>query len=48
MISAMIVEHNGNPNYNHKIITRVSYAVIYTESTIDMKRKSVPAIKLNE
>ena len=48
MIPAMIVEGKGKPNFNHKCITFGSYDMVYTGTTNDMKRRSVPAIALNK
>ena len=44
----MIVERKGNPDFNHKHITFVSYDIVYTGKKNYMKISSVPAIVLNE
>ena len=48
MNSAMIVDGKVNPNFNHKQITFGSYAMVFIGTTNDIKRRSVPAIALNE
>ena len=48
MSPAMIVEVKVNPKFNHKRITFGSYAMVYTGTKNNMKRRSVPAIALNE
>ena len=44
----MIVEGKVNPNFSNKHITFGSYAMVYTVTTNDMKRRSVLAIIINE
>ena len=44
----MIVEGKSNPKLNHKHIIFGSYAVVYTGTKNDIKRRSVPAITLNK
>ena len=48
MSPSMIVEGTCNPDFNHKCITFVSYSMVYTGTTHYMKRRSVPAIALDE
>ena len=48
MIPVMIVEGKGNPKFNHKRITFGSYAMVYTVTKNDTKRRIIPAIELNE
>ena len=44
----MIVEGECNPNFNDKRITFGSYAMVYIGTTNYMKRRSIPAITINE
>ena len=48
MSPSMIVEGKANPDLSHKRITFGSYAMVYIGTTNTMKRRSVPAIALNE
>ena len=45
---ANIVIGRPKPSFNHKKITFGSYAMVFTETTNTMKRRSVPAIALRE
>ena len=45
---SMIVEGKANPDLSHKRITFGSYAMVYIGTTNTMKRRSVPAVALNE
>ena len=44
----MIVKGKGNPDYNHKRITIEPYAMVYTGTTNDTKRRSVPSIAIKK
>ena len=48
MISVIILEGKGNPDFNHKCIAFGSYAMVYTGTTNDMKIRSLPSITLNK
>ena len=48
MRTAMIVEGKGNPDLNHKRITFGSYAMVYTGTTNDIKRRSIPSSTLDK
>ena len=48
MIPSMIVQGKGNPNFNHKRITCVSYAIVYTGTKNNIKRSIITAIAFKE
>ena len=48
MILSMIVKGKMNPDFNQEMIVFGSYALVYTGTSKDTKRRSIPPISLNK